>query len=220
MVAMHKIKRIYPALGIGFVLLFSLSISVCQADDAAGKSSKTQLALSGISNQSEEARTEDPVSNCELGWARAKVLIKAPAGTVWNTVHEERKHDPDIAYSKLLEHSENECILEQKFVFLPVFGSAVCVMKQNEIPLRRIDYRLIKSDHFKALEGSWVLTPSIDGKSTILCLSSHIDLGLPIAMPAGLLNCILTKKIQKRLHHIKTMAESANARVAETSYLR
>ncbi len=155
-----------------------------------------------------------------MGWARGKISIKAPADTVWYTVHEERKHDPDIAYSKLLERNDNECTLEQKFIFLPVVGSAVCVMKQNEIPLRRIDYRLIKSDHFKALEGSWVLTPSIDGKSTILCLSSHVDLGLPIPLPCGMLNNILTKKIQRRLQHIKVMAEAANSKVAETSYLR
>jgi hypothetical protein len=161
---------------------------------------------------------ESELDNC--GWARAKVVIKAPANTVWNTVHEERKRDPDIAYSKLLEHSGNECTLEQKFVFLPVVGSAVCVMKQNEIPLRRIDYHLIKSDHFKALEGSWVLTPSLDGKSTILTLSSHVDLGLPVPIPAGVFNGILTKKIQRRLKHVKLMAESTSAKVAETSFVR
>jgi hypothetical protein len=217
LIAMLRLKSFFFPVSISFLLLgFSLA-SACQADDSAGKSGKNKLAFSGIPTQAESSQSKDE-QTCEMGWAKAKILIKAPADTVWYTVHEERKHDPDIAYSKLLERNENECTLEQKFVFIPIVGSAVCVMKQNETPLRRIDYRLVKSDHFKALEGSWVLTPSIDGKSTILCLSSHVDLGLPI--PAGMLNNILEKKLQKRLHHIKVMAESVNSKVAETSYLR
>ena len=213
---MLKLKNLFFSVSAS-VLVVGLSFSpACQA----GNPGKSKLAFSGTSTDAQDSEHAKDEKKCDLGWAKADIVIKAPADTVWYTVHEERKHDPDIAYSKLLERNENECTLEQKFVFIPVVGSAVCVMKQNETPLKRIDYRLIKSDHFKALEGSWVLTPSIDGKSTTLCLSSHVDLGLPIPMPPGFLNNILTKKLQKRLHHIKIMAESVNSKVAETSYLR
>jgi hypothetical protein len=217
---MLRLKSLFSPVSVSVLLLLGISLPTCQAEESSGKSAKARLAFSSATSEAEESSQLGAESNCKLGWARGKISIKAPADTVWYTVHEERKHDPDIAYSKLLECNDNECTLEQKFVFLPVVGSAVCVMKQNEIPLRRIDYRLIKSDHFKALEGSWVLTPSIDGKSTILCLSSHVDLGLPIPLPCGMLNNILTKKIQRRLQHIKVMAEAVNPKVAETSYLR
>lgn len=143
-------------------------------------------------------------------WVKGKVTIKAPPSTVWYSVHEERKNDPDLAYSKVLEqHSEHEATLEQKFVLLPMLGSSVCVMKNSEIPLKRIDYYLLRSDHFKAMEGSWVLTPSADGKSTILELNSHIDLGMPV--PRWFINSTLSKKIDRRLNHVKDMAEKMHA---------
>jgi len=147
----------------------------------------------------------------ESDWVKGKVTINAPASTVWYTVHEERKNDPDLAYSKVLEASEHEATLEQKFVLLPMLGSSVCVTKQSEIPLKRIDYYLLRSDHFKAMEGSWVLTPNPDGKSTVLELNSHIDLGMPV--PRWFLNATLSKKIDRRLNHVKEMAERMHAGV-------
>ncbi|PWT96792.1 MAG: hypothetical protein C5B53_08950 [Candidatus Melainabacteria bacterium] len=148
----------------------------------------------------------------ESDWVKGKVTIKAPASTVWYSVHEERKNDPDLAYSKVLEQqSEHETTLEQKFVLLPMLGSSVCVMKQAEIPLKRIDYYLLRSDHFKAMEGSWVLTPNPDGKSTVLELNSHIDLGIPV--PRWFVNATLSKKIDRRLNHVKEMAEKMHAGV-------
>lgn len=138
---------------------------------------------------------------------QAKVLIKAPPEVVWESIHKERSKDPDLAYSKVLEQvNEHECKLEQKFQLIPVIGTSVCVMENKEVPLQRIDYRLLKSDRFKAMEGSWVLTPAEGGKATMLELSSHLDLGLPV--PKAMMNSISTKKIEKRLTHVKEMAES------------
>lgn len=144
-------------------------------------------------------------------WVKGQVTIKAPPSTVWYSVHEERKKDPDLAYSKVIEQCENEATIEQKFVLIPMLGSAVCLMKQSEVPLKRIDYYLLKSDHFKAMEGSWILTPSADGKSTVLELNSHIDLGMPV--PRWFLNSTLSRKIDRRLSHVKTMAEKIHAGV-------
>jgi hypothetical protein len=141
-----------------------------------------------------------------------KTLIKAPASVVWETVHEERKHDPDLAYSKILESGVNECRLEQKFVLIPVVGTAVCEMHNAEVPLQRIDYKLLKSDRFKAMEGSWVLTPQADGKHTLLELSTHLDMGLPV--PEHFMTSATKKKLAKRLGNVKKMAESTHAKLA------
>ncbi len=142
---------------------------------------------------------------------KASITIKAPPEVVWDAVHEQRKSDPELAYSKVLKQGVNEAVLEQKFMVIPVIGSAVCTMNTQEVPNRRIDYQMIKSDRFKAMEGSWVLTPSADGKSTTLELSSHVDLGLPV--PRGMMNGVTHKKLERRLAHVRELAEKS--RVAQ-----
>ncbi len=146
-------------------------------------------------------------------WFKAQVMVDAPPDLVWQSVHEERRHDPDLAYSKVLEQKDNECRLEQKFVLIPVIGASVCEMKNWEVPGQRIDYKLIKSDRFKAMEGSWVLTPVKDG--TLLELNTHLDLGLPVPKP--LMNSVTSKKLERRLGNVRKMAEELHAnRVATT----
>ncbi len=165
------------------------------------------------SELAKEANNQEKVEG--HGWVKGRIVIQAPTNTVWYSVHEERKSDPDMAYSKILEQRDNETTLEQKFVLIPMLGTSTCLMKQKEIPLQRIDYKLVKSDHFKAMEGSWILTPGSDGKSTELELFSYIDLGLPI--PHFIVNATLSKKIERRLRHVKSMAEHLHKDVAQKS---
>lgn len=144
-------------------------------------------------------------------WAQENVVsgsitINAPAKAVWDAVHTERQNDPDLEYSKVLEQHGNQALIEQKFNSLPVIGAAVCQLIQREVPLERIDYKLVKSDKFKALNGSWVLTPSPDGQSTTLALSSHLDTGM--AYSQGVIDLLTKKKIDKRLGNVKRAAEA------------
>jgi len=151
---------------------------------------------------------------------KAQIKIAAPSNIVWQVVHEERKHDPDIAYSKTISEGDHEFLLEQKFALIPVIGTSVCQMHQKEVPGSRIDYKLIKSDRFKVMEGSWVLTPSADNLSTTLELSTTLDLGMPV--PRNVINHITAKKLERRLAHIKEMAEKechAAGKVAESNKL-
>lgn len=162
-------------------------------------------------NSGVKVSTEDRTGKT---WFKASVIVDAPADLVWQSVHEERRHDPDLAYSKILEQKENECRLEQKFVLIPVIGASVCEMKNWEVPNQRIDYKLIKSDRFKAMEGSWVLTPV--EKGTLLELTTHLDLGLPV--PKTLMNSVTSKKLERRLGNVRKMAETLNAgRVAQSA---
>lgn len=147
-------------------------------------------------------------------YVKGKILIHASPEVVWKTVHEERQKDPDLAYSKILErHDANNCVLEQKFCFLPVLGTAVCKMSNVEVPLKSITYKLLESNHFRAMEGSWVLTPHPSGKSTYLELSSYMELGF--RAPRGLLDKIASRKLAKRLANVKTLAEDNQARIAQ-----
>ncbi len=158
----------------------------------------------------ESAPPKLPVNKNKEQWVTSSVLIQAPLDQVWRTIHEERLKDPDLAYSKVIEQtSPTECKLEQKFNFLPVIGSSVCLMSNKEVPNQRIDYALLHSDRFKAMEGSWELTPCEDGQATRLQLSSHLDLGIPV--PRSFMNSVTSKKMQKRLDNIKLMAENAHS---------
>lgn len=150
--------------------------------------------------------------NKGVTWCTARTTIKAPPEVVWKAVHDERQNDPDIAYSKVLEQGENQCKLEQKFTLIPVLGTSTCVTHQVEVPNERIDYKLLHSDHFKAMEGSWVLSSVDGGKSTQLEFSSHLDLGLPV--PKMLMDSITSKKMEKRLSNIKKLAESRHQAIA------
>jgi hypothetical protein len=146
-------------------------------------------------------------------WVKARILINASPHIVWDTVHEERKKDPDLSYSKILsQESETQATLEQKFALIPVIGTATCVMSNVEVPFERIDYAMLSSDRFKALEGSWVLVPGSEPNQTYLELSSYVDMGLPI--PRGMVDGITAKKLQRRLANVRTMAEATQTRLA------
>jgi hypothetical protein len=143
-------------------------------------------------------------------FVKGRVLVKAPVNIVWQTVHEERQCDPDMAYCKLLTRSINEQTYEEKFVLIPVLSSTTCVLKDVEVPNERIDYELVKSDHFKAMDGSWRFTACEAG--TMLELISHVDTGLPV--PQSFVDNSLARKIERRLTRVKTMAESKNNKIA------
>lgn len=138
-------------------------------------------------------------------WVTAKIRIAAQPHVVWNAVHEERKSDPDLAYSKIVEEGKNEQTLEQKFQLLPVVGTSVCLIKSSEVPNKRIDYYLLKSDRFKAVEGSWILQPTEDG-GTILELASYIDIGMPA--PRSIIENIAGKKLERRVSNVRRVAEA------------
>lgn len=133
-----------------------------------------------------------------------KVDINAPAQTVWDAVHSERSHDPDISYSKVVEQKGNRVLLEQKFNTIPIVGEATCLMVQEETPMKRIDYKMVRSDKFKEMYGSWIIEENPSGVS--LSLQSVLDTGLPYAR--GVTNTFLQKKIDARLARVKTAAEN------------
>ncbi len=204
----------------GAVFSLLIVVSLLAAPLAQAKSIESELSPETCRELQKEVATgkADPGESKKKGegkgatWCTARTTIKAPPEIVWRAVHDERQNDPDIAYSKILEQSDNQLKLEQKFCFIPFLGSSTCVTHQVEVPNQRIDYKLVKSDHFKAMEGSWVLSPSDNGKSTVLEFSSHLDLGLPV--PKMLMDGVTSKKMEKRLAHIKQMAEKTHAAIA------
>jgi hypothetical protein len=146
------------------------------------------------------------------GAVSSSVLIEATPEVVWRAVHEERMNDPDLGYVKVLEHKGNRMLLEEQFVSVPILGQVTAVLQQHEEPFKRIDYTLIRSDKFKRLEGSWMLTPMAGGKHTLLELSSLLELGVPFSGP--FVKNATQRKIDKRVKNVKHAAEREAARMA------
>ena len=145
------------------------------------------------------------IAKCaEKEGAVGRIEIQAPARIVWDAVHKERAEDPDLSYSKVVEKQGEKIMLEQKFKGMPIIGEAVCLMEQTETINQRIDYKMVRSDKFKELRGSWILTELPDG-STRLELHSVLNTGLPFS--EHIINHVLKGRIAKRLERVKASAE-------------
>ncbi len=142
----------------------------------------------------------------------ASVVIKAPVSLVWRAVHVERTRNPEVEYSKVLSRSGNTSTIEQKFTNIPILGAVIAVTRQVEELNKRIDYELVQSDKFKAMEGSWEFSPVNGGKDTMLKLSSHVDVGVPFS--GMFIKNATHKKIKLRLANVKSIAEKEQARLA------
>jgi hypothetical protein len=142
------------------------------------------------------------------------VVINAPPTVVWESIKQQRLLDPDMEYSKTLSRTGNSAVIEQKFRGIPVWGSTTNVISERETPMARVDYQLVRSDKLKKLEGSWVLSPAENGKSTRLSLSSFMDVGIPFT--GGIAKKIATKMVTRRLTNVKALAEQTQRKLVES----
>lgn len=145
--------------------------------------------------------------------AKASLLIKATPEMVWHAILDVPDSE-DMAYSKQLERKGNVAIIEEKYVKLPIIGDAIAVIKQTEDPFKRIDFELVRSDKFKAMEGSWVLTPVDNGKHTMVELSSYTDTGVPI--PRFIVDITTKQRVKGRLQEVQTAVEKLERQVSTT----
>lgn len=199
-----NLTRVALALSLACLLPPCLTAKAADGDKTEGQKGTQKEAVVSLEKQPNGHR-----------WIKARILIRASSHVVWETVHEERKKDPDLSYSKVLTQDENnQSTLEQKFALIPIIGTATCVMKNSEVPFERIDYSMLSSDRFKAFEGSWVLSPGVEPNETYLELSSYCDMGLPF-VPRGMIEGVTGKKLQRRLDNVRTMAEATQTRLAK-----
>lgn len=137
------------------------------------------------------------------------IEIDAPVEVVWKMVHTEREKAPNLVYSKLQKEEQNLQVFEQKWTIVPFVKTTTCVIEEKEIPNQRIDYRVVSSNQFKVMEGSWIFSPSEDKQSTKLALTTHMELrGFA---PAAVVKIMAKKKMEQRLAHIKELAEKPHA---------
>lgn len=131
------------------------------------------------------------------------MIIDAPVKAVWEAMRTLRKNDP--SHRKVLSSSGGDYVVEEKFDNIPVLGNAVCTYKEHEVPMKKLEYSMIKSDKLKAFVGEWNLAPAGDNK-TKLELSSRTDAGISIPFAGKITRGRTAKSIEKRLEEVRDIA--------------
>ena len=115
---------------------------------------------------------------------------------------------------KELSKTNSHTLVEETFHVLPVIGKAKCVYKETYVPEKKVSYRMVRSDRFKAFEGQWTITKCSTGK-TQLSLSSYVDTGINHIPFAKQITKMETKKgIKKRLAAVKRISEKKQIAMA------
>ncbi len=191
---MKKLQAI--AVGMGMAFLFSGQSYVCAKPEA-------KMQATGDANTLDVSSAKNKFGHHAL---KIRIYIDAPANLVWDAIRENRASDPDVQYSKFTEISDTERLLEQKYNAIPLLGSTTCLLKLEEKLNQSIDYNLVKSDRLSEFEGSWVLTKADDERGTVLELSNHLKLNLPV--PQRLIDAFSAPKMKARILFVKNLAEN------------
>ena len=109
---------------------------------------------------------------------------------------------------KELSRKGNQCVLEETFDDIPLCGKASCTYREVYIPYKRIEYKLLRSNRFKAFEGAWNLKPTQDGKGTIVSLSSYVDIDIPIPFRRQITRFRTMQGVKERLRAVKQSTEA------------
>jgi hypothetical protein len=144
---------------------------------------------------------------------RLVATIKARPECVWSSVHDARTKYPGLASAKMISEDERGSVFEQTFV-VPFIGDTSCTFSLCDIPPSRMDYKLIESNIFSAIDGSWLLAPGLDGHSTSVELSCYVT--AKRVLPKFLLKLILGRKLGKQLDFVKTTAEKKELEMQAT----
>jgi len=136
----------------------------------------------------------------------SNIVINAPPEVVFEAIRKQRNSEE--AHRKQVSFDGKTAIIEEKMENVPVYGKVDCTFEETEFPYKRIDYKMLKSTKFKESFGSWILTPSSDGKSTTLEFDSYTNSGLMIPFGGQITEMESKNTGKKRLQHIKEVSES------------
>jgi hypothetical protein len=153
-----------------------------------------------------------PVVAKEHKTVGSKIVIAATPEVVFEAV---RKQRDSLEQHRTLEKFDGKvAVIKEKLENVPIYGKVDCVWEETEDPYKRIDYKMLSSTKFKEGFGSWILTPSADGKSTTLEFTSYTDSGLMLPFGAELTKMESMKTSKLRLEHIKQVAEDLEKHAA------
>jgi len=183
-------QQVLPSL----IFVFLLGLGMAGADE-------NQAAEDGVGER--KARVSHKLS----------ATIKARPEFVWSSIHEARTKYPGLESAKVISEDERGSVFEQKFV-VPFLGEATSRFALSDLPPNRVDYKLLNSDLFTIMDGSWILAPEQDGHSTRVEVSCHVT--AKRILPKLLLKVMLERKLTKQLDFVKTTAEKKELEVLPT----
>ncbi len=143
------------------------------------------------------AKEQKPISE--------KIDINAPEKFVFEAVQKQRNNE--VAHRKLISSEGDTFRIDEKMEGVAIYGKVHCIWEEKEIKPHRIDYKLVESDKFKSGFGSWIMTPSPDGKATHLEFLSFLDTGLKVPFAGEITKMAAHNDAKDRLGRIKKLAE-------------
>jgi len=154
-------------------------------------------ALFCLSAGGATAKEQKPISE--------KIEISAPEKFVFEAVQKQRNNEQ--SHRKQISAEGDTFRIDEKMEGVAVYGKVHCIWEEKELKPHRIDYKLIESDKFKSGFGSWIMTPSADGKSTNLEFQSFLDTGLKVPFAGEITKMAAHGDAKSRLERIKKLAE-------------
>lgn len=183
---MSKIRVRHVLAGL---LGLSLVVTAADAVEPAG-------ALSGHHHHHKHA--------CKVPEVKHSVLVNARPEHVWEAIQHERKGEDRT----LVSYDGSLATIDEKFATLPIVGAATCTYVEKESTVfERIDYSLLKSDRFTVFQGYWLISPSKDGKATVVELSNAIDPGIRVPFWQDITRLAANRLVKKRLESVTAYAE-------------
>lgn len=148
--------------------------------------------------------------NCALGKNQKPIAetiaINAPPQVVFEAIRKQRNSEEQ--HRKQVSFDGTKAVIDEKMEGVSLYGKVHCVWEETEHPYSRIDYKMVESDKFKSGFGSWILTPSTDGKSTTLEYDCFLDSGLMVPFAGEITKMAAHKDAKERLKRIKEVAEA------------
>jgi hypothetical protein len=135
------------------------------------------------------------------------IEIKAPESAVFDAIRAQRNNEK--SHRKQISAEGDTYRIDEKMEGVAIYGKVHCIWEEKEIAPHRIDYKMVESDKFKSGFGSWIMTPSADGKSTTLEFQSFMDTGLKVPFAGEITKMAGHGDAKGRLERIKKLAEAA-----------
>lgn len=188
-------KNLSQLTGILLSLLLVLGSTAFAADDLALLKQGRVVVKEGANNKSKDS----------VPAVSAKILIPKPPDQVWKSIMQpEHLMDKERKVKQIKVVSRNGTTKDLAYTvnlasILPTFNYTLRhqVTQPNTLQFRRIN------GSFKDIQGSWIVTPADNGKSSILTYNVSIDPG-PL-VPRFMMQNILKSDLPGMMNNVKSV---------------
>ena len=163
------------------------------------------FAGSSVSAHAKEFDYDHHEHHAQHRGVESSIVVDAPPKIVFESIQNSRFKEPE--HRKLVSHHNQVALIEESFPELPVIGMAHCTYKEIEIPFRKIEFQMVKSDKLKAFEGYWELTPVDNGEKTEVKLRTFSEPKIWVPFVKELSSTSTIKDINRRLKNLKRWTE-------------